>query len=85
MALVHELSWSVSRDGMLSECARRYYLTYYLAWKGWEWRAPEERKRAYALKKLERLPTWAGAPCTSRSRTGSRGGRRTRAARAPRT
>lgn len=61
MALVHELSWSVSRDGMLSECARRYYLTYYLAWKGWEWRAPEERKKAYALKKLERLPMWSGS------------------------
>ena len=60
MALVHELSWSASRARMFHACRRRYYLQYYLAWKGWDSRAPEERKRAYLLKKMTRMPMLAG-------------------------
>lgn len=60
MALVHELSWSVSRSGLLDDCARRYYYNYYLSWRGWDRSAPLERKKAYRLKKLHSLATWAG-------------------------
>ena len=51
MALVHELSWSASRARMFHACRRRYYLQYYLAWKGWDSRAPEERMRVIFLSK----------------------------------
>ncbi len=60
MAIVHELSWSVSRAGTFQACRRRYYIDYYLSWRGWERTAPEERKRAYLLKKMTRLPMLAG-------------------------
>ncbi|WP_145188458.1 PD-(D/E)XK nuclease family protein [Planctomycetes bacterium Pla163] len=60
MALVHELSWSVSRSGLLADCARSYYNNYYLGWLGWERGAPVERKKAYRLKKLHSMATWAG-------------------------
>ncbi len=60
MALVHELSWSVSRSGTFAECRRSYYLNYYLSWLGWGRSAPPERARAYLLKKLTRLPMHAG-------------------------
>ncbi|MCA8981830.1 MAG: PD-(D/E)XK nuclease family protein, partial [Planctomycetes bacterium] len=60
MAIVHELSWSVSRAGTFRACRRKYYIDYYLSWRGWERTAPEERKRAYLLKKMTRLPMLAG-------------------------
>lgn len=60
MAIVHELSWSVSRSGTFAGCRRAYYHNYYLSWQGWSWNAPPERKLAYKLKKLTRLPMWAG-------------------------
>lgn len=60
MAIVHELSWSVSRSGTFATCRRAYYHNYYLSWLGWSWNAPDERKLAYRLKKLTRLPMWAG-------------------------
>jgi CRISPR/Cas system-associated exonuclease Cas4 (RecB family) len=60
MALVHELSWSASRARMFHDCKRRYYIQYYLAWKGWEGKASEGRQRAYMLKKMTRLPMLAG-------------------------
>jgi CRISPR/Cas system-associated exonuclease Cas4 (RecB family) len=58
--LAHEFSWSVSRDSQFGECARSYYYTYYLSWGGWTRSAPESRRRAYRLKKLNRLASWAG-------------------------
>ena len=60
MAFAHELSWSVSRSGTYATCPRAYYHNYYLSWLGWSWDAPAERKLAYKLKKLTRLPMWAG-------------------------
>ena len=60
MALVHELSWSASRARMFQKCRRRYYLQYYLAWKGWDRQASDERQRAYLLKKMTRMPMLAG-------------------------
>ncbi len=58
--IVHEFSWSVSRAGNFAACRRRYYFDYYLSWRGWERQAPEQRKRAYLLKKMTRMPMWAG-------------------------
>lgn len=60
MAVVHELSWSVSRHGTFAACRRRYYYDYYYSWGGWERRAPAGRQKAYLLKKLTRLPMLAG-------------------------
>lgn len=60
MAFKHELSWSVSRSGTYAGCPRSYYYNYYLSWLGWKWDAPQERQLAYRLKKLTRLPMWAG-------------------------
>jgi len=45
---------------MFHACKRRYYLQYYLAWKGWDRSASDERKRAYMLKKMTSMPMLAG-------------------------
>ena len=60
MAIVHELSWSVSRAGTFAACKRRYYHDYYFSWRGWERSAPAGRRQAYLLKKMTRLPMLAG-------------------------
>ncbi|MDG1050807.1 MAG: PD-(D/E)XK nuclease family protein [Planctomycetota bacterium] len=60
MALVHELSWSASRARLFTACPRRYYYVYYLSWKGWGRQADPERRRAYLLKKMTRMPMLAG-------------------------
>ncbi|MFT7677760.1 MAG: hypothetical protein ACI8QC_001745 [Planctomycetota bacterium] len=60
MAIVHELSWSSSRDGNFQECRRRYYVDYYLSWLGWGKGAPKARQNAYLLKKMTRMPMLAG-------------------------
>jgi hypothetical protein len=60
MVLVHELSWSTSRARTFDSCARRYYFDYYLSWLGWERDAAPERRKAYLLKKMTRLPIVAG-------------------------
>ncbi len=60
MAIVHELSWSTSRARTFSGCRRRYYFDYYLSWLGWGSRADPERRQAYLLKKMTRLPMFAG-------------------------
>ncbi len=60
MAIVHELSWSVSRASTFEACRRRYYFDYYYSWGGWDSRAAEGRRRAYLLKKMTRMPMLAG-------------------------
>lgn len=60
MAIVHELSWSTSRARNFAECRRRYYFDYYLSWRGWGHDADPERRRAYLLKKMTRMPMLAG-------------------------
>ena len=60
MAFQHELSWSASRAGNFASCKRRYYYDYYLSWLGWDRRAEAERKQAYLLKKMTRMPMLAG-------------------------
>lgn len=60
MAIVHELSWSTSRARTFAACRRRYYIDYYLSWLGWGRNADPERRRAYLLKKMTRMPMFAG-------------------------
>lgn len=60
MAIVHELSWSASRGRNFEECRRRYFWDYYGSWRGWEARASEARRSSYLLKKMTRMPMWAG-------------------------
>jgi len=60
MAFAHELSWSTSRARTFDACPRRYYFDYYLSWLGWERDAAPERRQAYLLKKMTRLPILAG-------------------------
>lgn len=60
MAIVHELSWSTSRARTFASCPRKYYFDYYLSWLGWGRNADPERRRAYLLKKMTRMPMLAG-------------------------
>jgi len=60
MALVHELSWSASRARSFTACPRRYYYLYYLSWQGWGRNADPDRRKAYLLKKMTRMPMLAG-------------------------
>lgn len=60
MAFAHEFSWSVSRLGQFQTCRRAYYYNYYFSWSGWNRDADPARAKAYRLKKLTRLPMWAG-------------------------
>lgn len=60
MAIVHELSWSTSRARTFDSCRRKYYHDYYLSWLGWGRNADPERRRAYLLKKMTRMPMFAG-------------------------
>jgi CRISPR/Cas system-associated exonuclease Cas4 (RecB family) len=55
-----DFSWSRSRAGTLSACARRYYYRYYGSWRGWEDDAGAEARRAYLLKKLTALSAELG-------------------------
>lgn len=58
--LTNDFGWSSSRASMFEECRRRYFLTYYRAWGGWEQNAPKPVRDAYVLKKLDNRWSWAG-------------------------
>jgi hypothetical protein len=60
MVFQHEFSWSASRAAGFATCRRRYYFDYYLSWNGWNASAPQERRTAYLLKKMTRMPMLAG-------------------------
>lgn len=60
MAIVHELSWSTSRARTFDSCRRKYYYDYYLSWLGWGRNAEPDRRQAYLLKKMTRMPMLAG-------------------------
>ena len=54
-------AWSNSRVKTFRECAWRYYLTYFMAWDGWLSSAPQEKQRAYMLKKMTNLSMFVGS------------------------
>ena len=58
--LKNELSWSMSRMGMLHSCKRQYYHRYYGFWGGWSYDAPDESRIAYRFAKMHSLPTLCG-------------------------
>jgi hypothetical protein len=62
------LSWSHSRDRTLRECARRYYLQYYLSVGGWRPDAPRAARLAFALRQLTSLEAALGTAVHSRAR-----------------
>ena len=45
--LRNEFSWSLSRDRVLRECARKYWFTHYGMWGGWQRRA-DPRTREFS-------------------------------------
>jgi len=58
---VNEFSWSKSRDGVFSECQRKYYYNHYGFWGGWDASAEDRVKRIYYLKKLSSKEMWLGS------------------------
>jgi hypothetical protein len=54
-------AWSNSRVKTFRECAWQYYLTYFMSWEGWLGSAPQEKQRAYMLKKMTNLPMFIGS------------------------
>tara|TARA_R110002072_G_scaffold159220_9_gene310307 strand:- start:1616 stop:2542 length:927 start_codon:yes stop_codon:yes gene_type:complete len=60
MAFAHELSWSSSRAGTFASCRRKYYHDYYGSWTGWDGAADPVRKQTWLLKKMTRMPMFAG-------------------------
>ena len=58
--LINKFQYSHSRFRTFSECERKYYLSAYEMWDGWDRNAPPEKKLAYRLTKVASLPAWAG-------------------------
>jgi CRISPR/Cas system-associated exonuclease Cas4 (RecB family) len=55
-----QFAWSESRVKTLRECARKYYINYFLSWEGWIGNASQEKKQAYRLKNLTTFPMFVG-------------------------
>lgn len=68
MSSYSALSWSHSRDRTLRDCARRYYLQYYLSAGGWRDDAPRAARLAYALRQLTSLEAAIGTAVHARAR-----------------
>jgi hypothetical protein len=62
-----EFSWSHSRDRLLAECHRAYFLRYYASHNGWERDAPAFARRAWALGKLSSIPSALGTALHDRA------------------
>ena len=58
--LINQFQYSHSRHKAFAECQRKYYLSAYEMWDGWDLNAPPEKKLAYRLNKQTNLPAWAG-------------------------
>lgn len=59
--LKNTFSWSLSRDTVFRECARKYYFRYYGHWGGWDReKATERTRQLYVLGKLATRPMWIG-------------------------
>ncbi len=58
--LRNEFSWSLSRDRVLRDCARKYWFTHYGMWGGWDRRADPRTREIYVLKNLKSRQMWAG-------------------------
>src|SRR5262245_5696181 len=58
--LQNEFSWSLSRDRVFRDCARKYYYAHYGMWGGWDRRADARTREIYVLKNLKTRQMWAG-------------------------
>ncbi|MBW2257532.1 MAG: PD-(D/E)XK nuclease family protein [Deltaproteobacteria bacterium] len=58
--LKNEFAWSWSRHQTLETCLRRYWLSHYGAWGGWNPSAPDEVREAYIQKRLSTRAQWVG-------------------------
>ena len=58
--LINQFQYSHSRYRSFKECERKYYLSAYQMWDGWNRNASPEKKLAYRLNKQTNLPAWAG-------------------------
>jgi CRISPR/Cas system-associated exonuclease Cas4 (RecB family) len=58
--LRNEFSWSLSRERVLRECARKYWFTHYGMWGGWDRRADPRTREIYLLRNLKTRRMWAG-------------------------
>lgn len=59
-AFRNEFSWSLSRERVLRECARKYYYTHYGMWEGWSPASSPRTREIYILKNLKSRQMWAG-------------------------
>lgn len=58
--LENTFSWSLSRERTFEECPRRYYLSYYGSWGGWDEDADPEPRRLWLLKQMQTRHMWIG-------------------------
>lgn len=58
--LINDFTWSFSRDRTFKSCKRKYYLSYYHSWGGWDASAPADVRQAYILKKITTIPMLVG-------------------------
>lgn len=61
MELINQLIWSGSRLSTYSECAKKYYYTYYGSWNGWKFDATDDQKELYLLKNLKIIQIITGS------------------------
>ncbi len=57
----NDFSWSLSRDRVFRDCARKYYFAHYGMWGGWDRGADPRTREIYILKNLKTREMWAGA------------------------
>ena len=61
--LENTVTWTRSRNAVLRECRRKYWLKYYGSWQGWNYgtrRQDPEARQAYILSKMQNRYMWAG-------------------------
>src|SRR3990167_6463140 len=59
--IVNEFSYSKSKYNMFEECKRKFYLRYFESFYGWEHNAPDRKRKAYILGKLQNRFTFPGS------------------------
>ena len=59
-SFTNKLSWSISRAETFDYCKRKYYLSYYEYWDGWNAKASDRKKLIYFLKQKSFVINWVG-------------------------
>jgi hypothetical protein len=58
--LKNQFAWSWTRHGNFESCLRKYWLSHYGFWGGWEGSASPDTREVYIQKKLLSGPQWLG-------------------------